>query len=85
MTITTSIVPVGSGRGICIPEPVIDQLGLTGEVELVVESNGLVIRPHPVRQGWDEQFRRMAELGDDRLLDEPLGTLTTWDETEWQW
>ena len=85
MTITTSLVPVGEGRGICIPDPVIDQLGLSGQIELVVESDGLMIRSHPVRQGWDEQFRQMAENGDDKLLDATLTATSSWDETEWQW
>jgi len=35
------------------------------------------------RAGWAEQFRLMAERGDDKLLDEPVPT--AWDETEWEW
>ena len=35
------------------------------------------------REGWAEAFRRMAEAGDDKLLDPP--TATEWDETEWNW
>jgi antitoxin MazE len=85
MTITTNLIPVGSGRGICIPDPVIEQLGLSGPIELVVESDGLMIRSHAVRQGWDEHFRRMAENGDDKLLDAPLTATSSWDENEWQW
>jgi antitoxin MazE len=45
-----------------------------------------VVKPRHVRrprEGWEEQFRAMAERGDDRLLDEP--TPTKWDETEWEW
>jgi hypothetical protein len=42
------------------------------------------IRPAAsARAGWTEQFRAMAEHGDDRLLDDT--TLTVWDEIEWQW
>jgi predicted DNA-binding antitoxin AbrB/MazE fold protein len=37
----------------------------------------------PPRTGWDEQFARMGEYGDDKLLDNP--TPTKWDETEWEW
>jgi pyruvate formate lyase activating enzyme len=35
------------------------------------------------RQGWDEEFRAMAERGDDQLLDSP--TSTQWDGEEWRW
>lgn len=37
------------------------------------------VRP---RQGWAEQFQRMARLGDDRLLDSENLTTTDWDEKE---
>lgn len=35
-----------------------------------MQQNNPIIRPlqHP-RQGWEEQFRIMAEHGDDQLLD----------------
>ena len=37
------------------------------------------------RQGWSEDFKRMAEKGDDALLDAEAPTLTCWDEREWEW
>ncbi len=37
------------------------------------------------RQGWEAQFQRMAENGDDALLDPDVWSLTKWDETEWEW
>ena len=37
------------------------------------------------RQGWEEQYQRMAENGDDALLDGDIPSLTDWDETEWEW
>jgi len=39
---------------------------------------------HP-RDGWDEQFKMMAERGDDRLLDEAASNLIRWDAEEWEW
>ena len=40
----------------------------------------------PPRQGWDEQFQRMARLGDDRLFsDMEALPATDWDEKEWKW
>jgi len=61
----------------------IDQVGLGDEVEIAVQRDQLVIRPASrPRDGWDEQFRAMAERGDDHLLDEPIPT--QWDVTEWK-
>ena len=84
MVLRTHIIRIGNSRGIRIPKAWIEQLGLTGEVELVAEDDRLVLRPATrPRQDWDEQFRAMAERGDDQLLDEPVAT--DWDEAEWEW
>jgi len=80
------IVKIGNSQGIRIPKLLLDQLDLEGEVELAVKQNQLVIRPsHHPRQGWEEQFRKMAEKRDDRLLDKDAISLSKWDENEWQW
>lgn len=81
--VRTRIVKVGNSQGIRIPRFLLDQLALGEEVELAVEGDRLIIRPlRQVRQGWDEQFRQMAERGDDQLLDETAIRLTEWDEEE---
>lgn len=83
-TIRTRFVQVGNSRGLRIPKVVIDQLGLGGEIEIAIQSDRLVIRSASQRrEGWDDAFRRMAERGDDTLLDEyqPTG----WERTEWEW
>jgi len=71
-------------RGIRIPKTLIDQVKLGNEVEIVVQRGQLVIRPvSRPRNGWDEQFRAMAEHGDDQLLDKPVPT--KWDRSDWVW
>jgi hypothetical protein len=37
------------------------------------------------RQGWAEACQKMAKRGDDRLLDDVSPSLTSFDETEWEW
>ena len=44
-------------------------------------SGSVHAEAHP-RAGWEEQFKRMAQRGDDRLIDPP--TSTDFDATEWQ-
>jgi len=65
-TVRTRVIKIGNSRGIRIPKALIDQLKLGNEVEIGVQLDQLVIRPvsHP-RSGWGEQFRAMAEHGDD--------------------
>jgi antitoxin MazE len=82
----TRIVRIGNSRGIRIPRPLLEQIGLHGEVELIVQDDSLVIRPsRRPREGWAEAFREMARHGDDALLDEAPPSLSSWDEGEWEW
>jgi len=86
VSITTRVVKIGNSRGIRIPKPLLDRLGLAEEVELAVEGDQLIIRPiRRPRDGWDEQFELMAERGDDRLLDVEASSLTRWDAEQWEW
>ena len=82
----TRIVPIGNSHGIRIPKPMLEQSGLSGEVEIVAEDDTLVIRPaKTVRAGWGAAFREMSERGDDALLDGAATNLSGWDEGEWEW
>ena len=80
------IVPIGNSRGIRIPKPLLEQTGLSGEVEISAEDDVLVIRPvKKPRANWATAFQKMALRGDDALLDEVPPSLSGWDEGEWQW
>ena len=81
-----NLVRVGNSRGIRLPKTVIEQCGLRDAVDLDVRDGQLVVRPADrPRLGWEETFSRMAERGDDELLDrESLGP-TEWDAAEWEW
>jgi antitoxin MazE len=84
MTIRSKVVKIGNSRGIRIPRAILEQAGLTDEVEMKVEGNQLIIQAtHFPRQGWEERFAAMAEHGDDHLVDEVPPT--AWDEEEWTW
>ena len=84
--VKTRIVKIGNSQGIRIPKLLLEQLHLSDEVELEVQQNQLVIRPaRAVRQGWDEAFQKMADKGDDQLMEQKAASLTTWDADEWEW
>jgi antitoxin MazE len=83
-TVKTQIIKIGNSRGIRIPKLLIEQVGLGSEAEIIVERDRLIIRPTArPRTSWDEQFRAMAERGDDRMLDELVPT--RWEGNEWTW
>jgi len=67
-----SIRQIGNSQGVVIPKPVLIQLGLSAEAgaEMTIEGGALVLRrpASPVRTGWAEAARRIAEAGDDALV-----------------
>ncbi|PKO13781.1 MAG: AbrB/MazE/SpoVT family DNA-binding domain-containing protein [Chloroflexi bacterium HGW-Chloroflexi-10] len=84
MMIRSKIIKIGNSHGIRIPRVLLEQAGLTDEVEMKVEGNKLIIHSsHLPRQGWEAQFAAMAKNGDDQLMDEAIPT--QWEEDEWTW
>ncbi|MDF5725074.1 MAG: AbrB/MazE/SpoVT family DNA-binding domain-containing protein [Rhizonema sp. PD37] len=82
--IRTRLVKIGNSHGIRIPKPLLEQSGIDVEVEIEVQDNNLIVRAAPQsRLGWDEAFAAMAQRHDDVLLND--GSMTLWDQTEWEW
>jgi antitoxin MazE len=84
MTIHSKVIKIGNSRGIRIPRTILEQVGLSDDIEMKIEGDRLVIQAsrHP-RHGWEEHYARMAEKTDDRLLvDIPS---SSFDEDEWTW
>jgi antitoxin MazE len=80
------IVRIGNSRGVRINKALLDQTGLSGEVEITVEAGRLVISAaHRARAGWAEAFAAMARRGDDRLVDGGQPCSTIWEQDGWQW
>ena len=78
---------IANSKGMRLPRAIIEQAGLTEDIDLEVKGDCLVVQPIKApRAGWDAAFRKMHENGDDRLLDEAdAHALTERDETEWTW
>lgn len=60
--VKTRIVKIGNSHGIRIPKLLLEQVGLTGQIEVEVQTNQLVLRPasEQARQGWEVQFQAMT-------------------------
>ena len=67
-----SIRPIGNSQGVVIPKPVLAQLGLDSEAgaDMTIEGDALVLRraARPVRAGWAEAAKRIAEADDAALV-----------------
>ena len=86
LAVQTRIVRIGNSQGIRIPKPLLEQAGISEQVELEVHDGQISIRPaRRACAGWEERFVVMATMGDDRLLDGAQLAATGWDEEEWEW
>ena len=81
----TSIVTIGNSQGIRIPKILLEQSKLSGEVELKVKGESIIILPaKKPRQNWDEEFQKaLAEAGEEELLGGDVQN--NFDEEEWEW
>jgi antitoxin component of MazEF toxin-antitoxin module len=84
MIYKTRLIPIGNSMGVRIPQHLVWQLELAGEVELVLEDNRLIVRAaHTARQGWAAAFSQMGQFGDNELMDAEVST--AFDDQEWEW
>ena len=78
----TQIIQIGNSQGIRIPKVLLEESGISGEVDVELHSEGILIRnAQKPRAGWDEAFRA-AEDEDETALGAPP---TDFDAKEWQW
>lgn len=86
IAVHTRIVRIGNSQGVRIPKPLLEQAGISDQVELEVAEGRISIRPATrARAGWEERFAAMAAAGDNRLIDEARWASTVFDEEEWEW
>ena len=78
------LVQIGNSRGVRLPKPLLEEAGLTDEVEIRARKGAIVIeRVGRPREGWAEAARRLRKRNDDRLVDAPVRT--RFDDQEWRW
>ncbi len=83
----TKLIRIGNSQGVRIPKPLIEESGITEEIEMTLRDNEIVIRSAgKIRKDWEASFKKMAEQGDDSLIDhEEVEQPSDWDESEWTW
>jgi antitoxin MazE len=80
----TDLIRIGNSRGVRIPKPLIEQIGLGDLVDLRVENDHIVIaKERRAREGWEQAFRAAGPAENDNLL---LNVATSeFDRKEWKW
>lgn len=83
----TKIIRIGNSQGVRIPKPLIEESGITKEIEMILRDNEIVLRfAETIRKDCEASFKKMAEQDDDILLDKKkIEKPSGWDETEWIW
>ena len=77
------IIQIGNSKGIRIPKAILEEAKVSGEVELEVTTEGILIRNVKQPRGdWDAVFKSLSDV-DDNLA--PARTVTDFSKKEWQW
>lgn len=77
------IIQIGNSQGLRLPKMMLEESGISGEVELELREDGILIkRSGSPREGWDAAFRTIAE-NDDELTD--AAGSNEFDRRQWQW
>jgi antitoxin MazE len=66
----TAIRRMGNSQGVIIPKPVLAQVGLENEAEMIVQKDCIVLRrpQNKARQGWADASQKLAAQRDDKLV-----------------
>lgn len=80
----TKLVQIGNSWGVRIPKSIIEQAGLSDEVELRLVGSQIVIEAaSQPRAGWAEAAAERNARGEYQRVD-PI-TPTDLDEPDWEW
>lgn len=80
----SQIIQIGNSQGVRLPKVLLEDSGITRDVDLELHPDGILIRnAQKPRSGWDEAFKAMAENDEDDLAGD--GSVTTFEKREWQW
>jgi antitoxin MazE len=77
------IIQIGNSQGIRIPKMMLEETGISGEVDLQITPEGILIKNIKKPRGdWDAIFKTMGEADDDLSIN---GGAVEFDKKEWQW
>ncbi len=64
-----SIIRIGNSKGFRLSKTILEKYNITDKVELILDKEQIILRPiAEPRKGWNKEFQKMHEKGDDQLL-----------------
>lgn len=77
-----SVIPIGNSKGIRLSKTLLEKYNITDTIELILEKGYIILKPKSApRDGWEKEFKKMHENGDDKLLIDDI--FTDEDLKEW--
>lgn len=77
------IIRIGNSQGVRIPKTLLEDGKLSGEVELELHEDGILIRSlKKPRANWDAKFKAVSDTDDDQPTPDAS---TGFEKKEWQW
>lgn len=77
------IIQIGNSQGLRLPKMMLEESGITGEVDLELHEDGIMIRRSgKPRDGWAAAFKTLAE-NDEELTESDVANI--FDRRRWQW
>ena len=65
----TAIIKIGNSKGLRLSKTILEKYNIKDKVDLILEKGQIIIKPiSSPRKNWEEEFRKMSEKGDDKLL-----------------
>jgi antitoxin MazE len=78
------IIQIGNSQGIRIPKVLLEETGMSGDVELEATADGILIRNIKKPRGdWDAIFKQLADADDDVPLSGEHAS--EFEKNEWKW
>lgn len=63
------VINIGNSKGIRLPKSVIEQYNIKESIYIHFEKGKIILIPKSKpRKGWEKEFMKMHDLGDDKLL-----------------
>lgn len=64
------LISIGNSKGVRLPKAVIEQAGLTSQLEIEVSGNAVIIRSaQRLRENWEPAAAACHQAGEDQLDD----------------
>lgn len=80
MIMQVPVVQIGNSKGIRLSKTLLDQYHITDNVDLILESDHIILKPLSVsRKDWETAFKEMNANGDDVLLIDSVLEDENWD------